>query len=61
VQVADFPGKADHYKMCLGIIASAQGEERPGLQNFIQTGSRGKGDTLMTRPVTDLSSGGSTP
>lgn len=50
IKVADFPGKADHYKMCLGIIAGAQGEERPGLQSFVQTGSRGECSLALRDP-----------
>ncbi|KAK8864283.1 hypothetical protein IAR55_001529 [Kwoniella newhampshirensis] len=38
--VNEYPGKADHYKLCLSIIADAPGEQRPGLQTFLQTGSR---------------------
>ena len=34
--VADFPGKADHYKRCLSII----GDERPGIKTYIETGQR---------------------
>ncbi|KIR55761.1 ubiquitin carboxyl-terminal hydrolase 25/28 [Cryptococcus gattii Ru294] len=40
--VNEYPGKADHYRMCLSVIADAPGEERPGLKQFLQTGSRGK-------------------
>ncbi|ORY34116.1 hypothetical protein BCR39DRAFT_518545 [Naematelia encephala] len=38
--VAEFPGKADHYRTCLQVIADAPGAERPGLKTFLQTGSR---------------------
>nr|KIR50274.1 ubiquitin carboxyl-terminal hydrolase 25/28 [Cryptococcus bacillisporus CA1280] len=40
--VNEYPRKADHYRMCLSVIADAPGEERPGLKQFLQTGSRGK-------------------
>ncbi|WVQ72603.1 hypothetical protein IAR50_002161 [Cryptococcus sp. DSM 104548] len=41
--VNEYPGKADHYRMCLSVIADAPGEERPGLKSFLQTGNRDPG------------------
>ncbi|OCF60484.1 hypothetical protein L486_00117 [Kwoniella mangroviensis CBS 10435] len=38
--VNEYPGKADHYRKCLSIIADAPGQERPGIKTFLQTGSR---------------------
>ncbi|WWC89454.1 uncharacterized protein L201_004378 [Kwoniella dendrophila CBS 6074] len=38
--VNEYPGKADHYRNCLTIIAEAPGQERPGIKSFLQTGSR---------------------
>ncbi|WVW83772.1 hypothetical protein I302_105793 [Kwoniella bestiolae CBS 10118] len=38
--VNEYPGKADHYRNCLSIIADAPGRERPGIKTFLQTGSR---------------------
>ncbi|EIW70776.1 hypothetical protein TREMEDRAFT_68214 [Tremella mesenterica DSM 1558] len=38
--VAEFPGKADHYRKCLEVIASAPGEERPSIRTFLETGSK---------------------
>ncbi|WWC70309.1 uncharacterized protein I206_104259 [Kwoniella pini CBS 10737] len=38
--VNEFPGKAEHYRNCLSIIAEAPGRERPGIRTFLQTGSR---------------------
>ncbi|WWC61766.1 uncharacterized protein I303_104351 [Kwoniella dejecticola CBS 10117] len=38
--VNEYPGKAEHYKNCLSIIADAPGRERPGVKTFLQTGSR---------------------
>jgi hypothetical protein len=40
LQVADFPGKTDHYRMCLDIIANSPGEERPGLRAYL-SGNKG--------------------
>ncbi|ODO08058.1 hypothetical protein I350_03641 [Cryptococcus amylolentus CBS 6273] len=41
--VNEYPGKADHYRICLSVIADAPGEERPGLKTFLQTGNRDPG------------------
>ncbi len=41
-QVADYPGKTEHYKMCMDIIANAPGRERPSIKRFLETGSRGE-------------------
>ncbi|WRT66247.1 uncharacterized protein IL334_003200 [Kwoniella shivajii] len=38
--VNEYPGKADHYKNCLSVIADAPGKERPGIKSFLETGSR---------------------
>ncbi|WVQ82427.1 hypothetical protein IAT38_004555 [Cryptococcus sp. DSM 104549] len=38
--VNEYPGKADHYRKCLATIADAPGQERPGLQSFLRTGTR---------------------
>ncbi|OCF36740.1 hypothetical protein I316_01336 [Kwoniella heveanensis BCC8398] len=38
--VSEYPGKADHYRNCLSIIANAPGQERPGIKTFLETGSR---------------------
>jgi len=39
--VGEFPGKIEHYRMCLDIIANANGEERPALKTYLETGSKG--------------------
>ncbi|ORX36800.1 hypothetical protein BD324DRAFT_627205 [Kockovaella imperatae] len=36
--ISDFPGKTNHYRNCLEIIASAPGEERPAIKMFLETG-----------------------
>ncbi|WVF71581.1 hypothetical protein IAT40_006389 [Kwoniella sp. CBS 6097] len=38
--VSEYPGKADHYRSCLSIIANAPNQERPGIKTFLETGSR---------------------
>jgi hypothetical protein len=42
--VNEYPGKADHYRMCLQIIADAPGEERPAIKTFLETGKKGRCD-----------------
>lgn len=39
--VNDYPGKAEHYRSCLEIIANS-GEARQGLKRYLETGSRGQ-------------------
>lgn len=39
--VNEYPGKVEHYRMCLSIIANAPGEERPGIKTFLETGNKG--------------------
>jgi ubiquitin carboxyl-terminal hydrolase 25/28 len=39
--VNDYPGKTDHYRLCLTLIADAEGEERPGIKKFL-SGAVGK-------------------
>nr|ODN88380.1 hypothetical protein L203_02993 [Cryptococcus depauperatus CBS 7841] len=38
--INEYPGKADHYRMCLSVIANAPGEERPSIKHFLVTGTR---------------------
>ena len=40
-QVNEYPGKTDHYRKCLEVIADAQGNERPGIKQFLGTGTVG--------------------
>jgi hypothetical protein len=47
-QIADYPGKKDHYRKCLSIIAAAPGEERPGIQTFLDTGAMGLSTCFQT-------------
>ena len=39
--VIDYPGKAEHYRSCLEIIANS-GEARQGLRRYLETGSKGQ-------------------
>ena len=39
--VADFPGKLEHYRKCLDLIANAPGAERPRIGLFLETGKQG--------------------
>lgn len=39
--VNDYPGKAEHYRSCLEIIANS-GEARQGLKRYLETGSKGQ-------------------
>ena len=48
--VSDFPGKTDHYRNCLAIIADAPGEERPAIKSFLETGKTDGG----APPRTDI-------
>jgi ubiquitin carboxyl-terminal hydrolase 25/28 len=51
--VNDYPGKADHYRSCLEIIAKAGGDERQSLRRYLETGSKGEhseGSELMSEP-----------
>ena len=47
--VADFPGKMEHYRNCLRLIANAPGAERPGIQTFLETGKQGASHCSMPR------------
>jgi len=40
--VNEYPGKMDHYRSCLEIIAKSGGDERQGLRRYLQTGSKGE-------------------
>lgn len=54
IQVGEYPGKTEHYRMCLDIIANAQGEERPGIKSFIETGSRRASRNMPRRYADDV-------
>ena len=47
-QVSEYPGKTEHYRMCLNIIANAEGEERPGIKTYLETGSRRESSETWT-------------
>jgi ubiquitin carboxyl-terminal hydrolase 25/28 len=38
--VSEYPGKMDHYRSCLEVIAKAGGDERAGLKRYLDTGSK---------------------
>lgn len=38
--INEYPGKLDHYRSCLEIIAKAGGDERQGLKRYLETGSK---------------------
>ena len=40
--------------MCLGIIANAPGEERPGIKTFLETGTRG---ILVRTKISEVADG----
>lgn len=42
LQVNEYPGKTDHYRKCLEIIADAPDAERPGIKQFLGTGTLGE-------------------
>lgn len=37
----EYPGKTEHYRTCLSVIADAPGYERPGIKQFLETGTLG--------------------
>lgn len=39
--VNEYPGKAEHYRTCLEVIAFRPGFERTGLQLYLSSGSTG--------------------
>jgi ubiquitin carboxyl-terminal hydrolase 25/28 len=39
--VSEYPGKTEHYRSCLEVIAFRPGYERLGLQRYLATGSAG--------------------
>jgi ubiquitin carboxyl-terminal hydrolase 25/28 len=38
--VSEYPGKMEHYRSCLEVIAKAGGDERAGLKRYLDTGSK---------------------
>ena len=50
-QVSEYPGKTDHYRMCLGIIANASGEERHGIKTYLDTGTKGQQIKKREKPA----------
>ena len=40
-QVNDYPGRAEHYRSCLEIIAKQDDVDRSGLKRYLETGSQG--------------------
>lgn len=51
MKVNEYPGKIDHYRLCLKIIAEAAGAERPAIKSFLETGTLGED---MSRAVSGL-------
>lgn len=41
-QVNEYPGRAEHYKSCLEIIAKQDDVDRSALRRYLETGSQGE-------------------
>ncbi|KAK4683835.1 hypothetical protein P7C73_g6382, partial [Tremellales sp. Uapishka_1] len=48
--VEDYPGKKDHYRMCLDIIANDPQNERRAIKTFLETGTKGE-DAPVRRDI----------